>query len=166
MRAFAKLATSMSEVRLVIAGPNDGQGMELRRIAEKEGCAAKVTFTGFLDSNAKAELLVDADILVIPSRRESFPVTLLEALSIGSPVLLSSSCDLSRVFHPEHGVESFQSENVDNLLDKLRGILSSNELKDHVENGAAMVRRDYSSDKVGSALEGLYSSVLHREITA
>src|SRR6185436_1943817 len=128
MQAFAKLAASMNDVRLVIAGPDDGQEMELRKGAEKGGYSAKVTFTGFLDSNAKAELFVDADILVIPSRRESFPVTLLESLSMGTPVLLSSSCDLSRVFHPEHGVESFESENVDDLFDKLRSVLTGNSL--------------------------------------
>jgi glycosyltransferase involved in cell wall biosynthesis len=58
-----------------------------------------VKYHGYLSENAVSQVLSRADILLMPSRAESFPLVSLEAMSHGVPVLNSS---LTRLDLPEY----------------------------------------------------------------
>ena len=62
---------------------------DLRRQVQVAGMTDRVDFPGFVDEDAKAALLADADLVVLPSTGgESFGVSVVEALaSAGGPVL-------------------------------------------------------------------------------
>ena len=76
---------------LVIAGdatPGDERYLEsLHDIARAEGVAARVRRIGALDRPALAQLLDAADVVVVPSRTESFGLVPLEAAAAGTPVV-------------------------------------------------------------------------------
>lgn len=49
---------------------------------------------GFVDEQTKWDALAACDLLVVPSRYESLSIVLLEAWSVGKPVLVNSSCEV------------------------------------------------------------------------
>lgn len=80
---------SLGDWRCVIAGNGDidhwrRQAMQAGLAAENdEYSVSRVRFTGWLDAAGVRELMRDADILVLPSRAEALPLSLIEGASAG-----------------------------------------------------------------------------------
>jgi glycosyltransferase involved in cell wall biosynthesis len=80
------------DVRLVVAGPEDGWSeRQLRGLASVRRCEGAVHFVGLLDHANVQRLLADADVLLMPSEPESenFGMSAAEALAAGVPVIAS-----------------------------------------------------------------------------
>lgn len=91
---FAEMARRISathpNVYFLVVGdalPTDRDGMvpELKRLVETSGLQSKFRFTGFTDQ--VPEHLQIMDIFVLPSYREGFPRSVLEAMSCSLPVV-------------------------------------------------------------------------------
>jgi glycosyltransferase involved in cell wall biosynthesis len=95
--AFAQLRCQAPEARLAIAGsgPETLVG-RLKQQAADLGVARQVLWLGFVEGQAKAELLRDADIFVLPSYSENFGVAVVEAMQQGIPVVVSDQVGLHR----------------------------------------------------------------------
>jgi glycosyltransferase involved in cell wall biosynthesis len=160
IESFRRIAESHSDAKLVIAGSDDGQGAALRALVARCGLNSSVIFVGFLDDRSKREALVDANLLVIPSRSEVFAITALEALMCGCRVLISDVCGLYPMPSAEHGVELFESNNVEDLARRLRHILESTITPAVANAGRQFVMSEFGSDKVGARAESIYRMVL------
>ena len=98
IEAFRK--TNLS-VRLLIAGDTthtDDYLASLRRLADDD---PRIVFTGALFGEEKDEAYSNAIGLVFPSLLEGMPIVLLEALTIGCPVLCSDIPENLEVICPE-----------------------------------------------------------------
>ena len=89
VRAFANILHKLDDVRLVIVGPDDGYLAEIKALIKALRIEDKVLVSGPLYGVAKLEAYVDADVYVLPSRYETFPMTVLEAYACGKPVIAS-----------------------------------------------------------------------------
>jgi len=79
-------------LNLVGSGPLEA---DLRALAVEKGVADRVSFTEPQSGDAKQQLLLDHDLLVLPSYTELSPNTALEARAAGLPVLLTQETGLS-----------------------------------------------------------------------
>ena len=68
---------------LLICAGQDKSGGAIQKLSDEMGIRENVHFTGYVEN--VFELLPAADIAVLPSRYESFPVSLLEALAVNLP---------------------------------------------------------------------------------
>lgn len=94
IRGFAKFVrdgrAAAVGYRLVLIGPDfRGSVAELTRLAHDEVVADRVVFTGSLFGKPKDDLIAGARAFVHTSRWEGMPFSVLEALSIGVPVLVT-----------------------------------------------------------------------------
>ncbi len=90
IRAFAIGASKASGARLVLVGPDDeGLRPSLVELAQREGIAERVTFTGILQGEDLRAALAAAHVWVLPSKAEAFPMAVMEALAAGKPVVIS-----------------------------------------------------------------------------
>ena len=91
VEAFAKIANSIPEVDLVMAGP-DQEGMQsrLQGVAEQLGIGGRVKWPGMIDGDLKWGALRACEALVLTSHSENFGITVVESLSVGRPVLISN----------------------------------------------------------------------------
>ena len=69
----------------VIAG--DGEVARLAAMRDRLGLAGRVEMPGWVDGVAAAGLLGQADMLVLPSHHEAFPIAVIEALAHGVAVI-------------------------------------------------------------------------------
>ena len=77
-------ALGIPELRVVIAG----DGPERAKLEEAaKALAGRVSFRGRVDDKEKELLLHAADVVVLPSEHEGQPLVLLEAMSLGVPVV-------------------------------------------------------------------------------
>lgn len=155
IRAFRKISPRFAKATLIIAGPDDGQEKELRRLAEEEK-ANRILFTGYLDHEAKVRALVDSDAVVVPSRSEVFALTAIEALTCGVPVLVSSACGLHPMPTLEEGLAVFESENTEDLALKLQYVLENNQGLRNASRARDFVLREFSSDAIAHRAIGIY----------
>ena len=83
-RAIRALARSgRPDVTLALVGTGELEG-ELRRLSVAEGVAERVVFLGFRDGQAAMSAF---DVLLVPSRYDSSPYVLLEAVMAGVPIV-------------------------------------------------------------------------------
>jgi glycosyltransferase involved in cell wall biosynthesis len=82
--AWARIAPEFPDWRLAIFGGGP-HGRRLKRLADELGVADSAHFPG--NSPRLPEELAKASLFVMTSRREGFPMVLLEAMSVGLPVV-------------------------------------------------------------------------------
>lgn len=98
VRAFAAVSESVSGLRLVCAGDGPERG-PLERWTNEHGLSNRVAFPGFVRGIDKAQLLLDSDLFVFPTRHgEGCPVSLLEAMAAGLPIITAEAGGIADVF--------------------------------------------------------------------
>jgi glycosyltransferase involved in cell wall biosynthesis len=89
IRAFAALPEEVrSRCHLTMAG--DGETNEARTLATELGCSKRVTIPGWIGPGTVEKLLVESDVLLLPSYAEGMAMALIEAMSWGLPVVTTS----------------------------------------------------------------------------
>ncbi len=79
----------LKDVGLVVVG--DGPERErLEKLAQELGVAERVYFTGMTSKEAMLSFLCACDLFVLNSTHEGFPYVLLEAMSLGLPVVATA----------------------------------------------------------------------------
>lgn len=92
-QTWARICREFPGAHLVMAGPDpDGIQETLAAQVQRDGAEAQVTFTGMLRGDEKWGALSAATAFLLPSYSEGFSMAVLEALGIGSPVILSKQC--------------------------------------------------------------------------
>ena len=98
LEAFAKLGSTLKnhDLRLAFVGPdNSGMRNQLMQMAEQLGVAARVQFCTPLYGEAKWAAYCDADVFVLPSQNENFGNTAAEAVSAGTPAVVTEQCGIA-----------------------------------------------------------------------
>lgn len=101
LRAFALIFAQRPDARLSVAGSGPLEA-ELKALAERLGVAAQVRFTGRLDRDQMAALYQAADLTLNPSRVDNMPVSVLEALACGVPVVSTDVGGIPYLVQHEH----------------------------------------------------------------
>ncbi|HYD30972.1 MAG TPA: glycosyltransferase, partial [Azospirillaceae bacterium] len=100
LESLRRLRDRAPSLRLVIVG--DGEERErLRAETTRLGLGDVVHFTGHRTD--VPALLAEADVYVLPSLSEGLPMALLEAMSVGLPVVASAVGDVPGAVPPEAG---------------------------------------------------------------
>ena len=90
-QAFAEIAPSHPNLRLVIAGPDPANWRaQLEPALLAAGVADRVHWPGMLEGHAKWGAFAACDGFILPSHQENFGIAAVEALASAKPVLL---CD-------------------------------------------------------------------------
>jgi len=86
LRAFAAVAEHHLDARLTIAGSGPDRE-KLERIAEELGVTRSVRFTGALENSELPAVYREASIALNSSLVDNFPISLLEAMASGVPIV-------------------------------------------------------------------------------
>ena len=93
VRAWSLIGAFPSQARLVIAGW--GEPRDVAALQESlRGAPPGIAFVGPQFGPDKARLLSEARFMILPSLSEGLPVAILESWAAGTPVLMSSECNL------------------------------------------------------------------------
>ncbi len=95
--AFAGAVGNASDCDLVIAGPDQvGMRAKLENRAAELGVATRIHWTGMVGGDVKWGALRACDAFVLPSHQENFGISVVEALAVGRPVLISNQVNIWR----------------------------------------------------------------------
>ena len=94
VEAFARVRTDLNAV-LVIAGPDDGQLAEVNRMIDELNIRDRVVLPGLLDNGQALNALNDADLFVLPCRTDTFPMAIVEACMMKTPMVITDRCEIA-----------------------------------------------------------------------
>jgi glycosyltransferase involved in cell wall biosynthesis len=154
---LAQVAAAHPEVRLVAGG--SGELEEVRRLARELGVERHLELPGWVSGEAKARLLAEAAIYVLPSYNENLPVSILEAMAAGLPVVSTRVGGIPDAVR--HGTEGLlvMPGAKEELAESLLRLLADSGLARRMgESGRRRVAAEFSPAAVLGALERLYGA--------
>ncbi|MEW5995013.1 MAG: glycosyltransferase family 4 protein, partial [Candidatus Zixiibacteriota bacterium] len=86
IQAFSMVRREVPRARLMIVGDGDFRG-QLQSLAQSLGLSDAVEFPGFVSTEDKVERMRRAHVAVLPSLKEGWGLTNIEANAVGTPVI-------------------------------------------------------------------------------
>lgn len=160
LEAVAGLRERYPRCRLVLAGTGPAQAQVLARAAAL-GIASQVEMPGWVDAAARDARLAQAAVFVLPSYYEGMPMSVLEAMAAGVPVIASDVGGIPELI--AHGVDGLliAPGDVPALTAALEGLLSDAPLRAAMGQAAQhKVERCYAAERVLEQVEGIYRDLL------
>lgn len=153
---FIKLARQNPTVQFVWAGGfsfgrlTDGY-QELKRVVDNP--PANLKFTGIVSRDEIAQLNNAADLFLLPSFNELFPMSVLEAFSCGTPVMLR---DLD-LYHAIIAGDYEPAVDVDEMQRKLELLVQDPDRLAHWHERSLAASREYSKDHLAQVWYDFYT---------
>jgi glycosyltransferase involved in cell wall biosynthesis len=152
----------VSEAELVIAG-NDEENYQptLVTLAERSGVADRVRFLGAVDGSRKWDLLRQAKMLVLPSYSENFGNVVLEAMSIGCPVVVTPEVGLAPAVRKANAglvVEGMPEK----LAGAINSLLQDQDMRRRMgEAGRQAAVEQFSWDAIARQMDHVYEQCIY-----
>jgi glycosyltransferase involved in cell wall biosynthesis len=142
-----------------VVGPDDGDLPRLVQfMAARPQLRGRLRYEGALPHDKAMSRLAEAGIYVLPSIDEPFPMTLLEALSLGVPSVCTTSCGIASDLIAD-GAAVVTDPGPVALRLVLRRLLESSPDRDGLSESARLsVRSRYAADHVCARLLSSYQS--------
>jgi glycosyltransferase involved in cell wall biosynthesis len=161
LEAMAIDRGALNDWLLVIAGTDEfGYKRKLECMIGRLQLEEFVRFVGFVPNELKRDAYAAANVFVLPSRREASPISVLEALGAGVPVLTTHGA-------PWRELETYRcgwwcEVDVAAITEALGMALrlSSDRLAVFGDRGRQLVRKSYTWSRVASECERLYAWLL------
>jgi colanic acid/amylovoran biosynthesis glycosyltransferase len=163
VRAFGRVADRHPDARLRIIGDGPRRG-EIEAAVHELNLADRVTFLGMLAAPDYLQHLLKAHVLLHPSITASdgdteggAPVTLLEALASGLPVVSSRHADIPAVAPDGQCALLAPERDVEGLAERLDALLSDPDLRGRMgEAGRRHIEAHHDAVRQGERLEEMY----------
>jgi len=149
IRAFSKISGELPEAELHIYG-DGGERDNLMKLATQLALDGRVRFFKELPIHEIANAMVNADLGIVPKRsnsfgNEAFSTKILEFMTLGVPVLVSST-RIDQYYFNNDIVQFFKAQDEDDLADKLLLLLKNEPVRKALSARALGVVRDFSWD--------------------
>jgi glycosyltransferase involved in cell wall biosynthesis len=159
LKAFALLAKDRADVKLVLAGPDDGFSSVLHKMIGELDLKTKVLFTGSLNRRQVVAAYNDCSVVVYASLQEGFPLVPLEAGSAGKPIIVTDIPAMNFVREGRFGL-TVKYGNIMQLKDALETILNNPEISEEFgRNGKKFISTHYSWQIIGKKIEDIYYEI-------
>lgn len=160
-RLFVDMATRLSpkhpEARFVLIGPDEGEGPGVRAdIQRARSAGVPIEWKGPLAPQETLEEMRGAAVFVLPSVNEPNGMSVLEAMSVGLPVVITDTCGLAdEVVASGGGI--VVDDTVEGLADAVDGLLEEPVRARHMgARGREHVRTHLGMPSIAHQLESLY----------
>jgi glycosyltransferase involved in cell wall biosynthesis len=143
-----------------------GDGPERSALAEAAsnlGVTDKVTFAGSIQNGQLKEYYARAHFFVLPSLSEALPLTVLEAMACGVPIVASSVGALPSLVEANRCGILCTPGDAEDLAEKMSRILDDSTLADSLgRNGRNSVLQGFTWDIIALKTEALYRQMAAR----
>ncbi len=145
--------------RLLLVGRGE-ERQKLGQLAEQEGLVDSVIFAGEVPNEQIPGYMAAADILVLPSLSEGFPMVLVEAMASGLPIVATSVTGVPEIIvDGENGLLA-EPKNDTELAGKILELLRDDALRTRIARNNKARSAGYTWEKIAARLEELYQKAI------
>ncbi|MDZ7798602.1 MAG: glycosyltransferase family 1 protein [Patescibacteria group bacterium] len=145
---------------LVMAGMRGWKSKNIFRLINKLKLKNKVKFLEYIPHNYKIDLMKKATCFVFPSFYEGFGLPVLEAMTLGCPVITSKNSSLPEVCgEAAEYIDPSRSENITRALKK---VLGSKKLRNSMKKKGLKQAKKFSWRKMAEETLAVYEKVYNK----
>ena len=146
--------------KLILHIGGNGEKEKLIDLISKNGLASLVTYEGWVSGDQKNDLFNMSDAFILPSYTEGLPVSILEAMSYGLPILSTPVGGIPEIV--ENGVNGFLFHPGDknDIFQAILQLLSNKDFAKQMGDESLAKAKRYMPCNVSDALSKLYSSLI------
>ncbi len=157
--AFARVREKIPDAQLMIVGAGDYSD-DLKKLVASMKLDEAVEFTGFVSKEDKLDRLRRSHVAVLPSLKEGWGLTNIEANAVGTTVIAANSPGLrDSVCDGKSGL-LYEYGNIDHLTEKLYTVLSDSEVRNKLESGALEWAGQFSWDIASRKFEQVINEIV------
>ncbi|MFI7495979.1 glycosyltransferase [Kocuria sp. M4R2S49] len=166
VKAAEGLREYYPNARFTLIGPDEGEGPRINAMVEQLGLKDTTSWSGPLPPPKTSERMRKASIFVLPSLNEPFGMSVVEAMAIGLPVIVTESCGLAEMINEQQaGIVCDSSEQ--GFVEAVEFLLRNPAKRAEIGRNARMVARQYYAlDSLGKELLDIYVQERNRQIGA
>ncbi|MGN7147498.1 glycosyltransferase [Arthrobacter sp. SAFR-179] len=158
---FAQMAKILHkrgiDAQFSVVGPDEGDLPLLEEFIEESALGNYLRYDGVIPPGHSVQRLKGAGVYVLPSVGEVYPMTVLEALAAGTPVVTTRKSGIAPHLSSLEAA-LLTGETADELADAVEKILMDDSLRERlIENGYRGIKTTFSIEAVANRLLTLYS---------
>jgi len=161
--AFGNVLKEHSNAVLVVAGGDDeGYKKEVLKMADSEGVADKIIYTGMLLGSDKVSALKAASVFVLPSYSENFGNVILEAMHLGVPAVITDKIAIADEIAKE-SAGLVVKKDISSLSAALLKILENSEVAASLAVNGRKFCEKFDADLIANKWVQEYNSIIKRK---
>lgn len=166
--AFAEMARLLIEsgvdAQFVVAGPDEGDARRLQAYITSEGLGNRLKYIGALEPDHVGGFLAGCSVYVLPSEREPFPMTVLEAMAEGTPTVVTEGCRISNLLQ-SRGAALVTDGTPTQLAEAVSNVLSDSVVASRLQtNGQSLIASELGVGAICDRLEGIYRAAIRSQL--
>lgn len=158
VRAFGIVSQTLPQVKLMIAGKGDDA--QLRSLVARLGLNDSVSFSGEVSEEEKVKILQRAWVLVTPSMREGWGLTVTEANACGTPCIAYDVPGLRDSIRDGETGLLVPHGDINALAEAIVKVLSDGKLRAKLSRNAIEWASNFSWDKTAEEFERVLQEVV------
>lgn len=158
-KGFDVLLTALVDlpvVRLMIVGGGE-EHQALTTLAAGLGLDSRVTITGWTDR--VRDFLAEADVFVLPSRSEGFPLAIVEAMQAGLPVVATNVGSVSEAVADGRTGLLVPKDDPHTLAAALRKLIDDSDLRARMGLRGRAIASAFTADQMATEYRALWREV-------
>ena len=159
VEAFANIVNDNNNFRLTIVGDGNQRPL-LQELINKYSLQSKVLLVGRKSRSEVADILANSDVYVSSSRNENFSVSVLEALSVGLPVVATVCGGIKECINDSNGL-LVPTENIQ-LLGSAMLKISQNISNYNRESIAQDFENRFSTTSIVNKLVSIFETIISK----
>jgi glycosyltransferase involved in cell wall biosynthesis len=161
--AFSTIKDTALELKLLIVGDGPYRA-KLEKLARQTDCAGNIIFLGQRNQDEVIDMLSATNIFVNPSYSEGLPTSVMEAASIGLPIIATDVGGTREIITTDEAGILVKAGNVAQMSKELTGLCTSAELREKLGgNARILVDKKFSWDKITGEYIKLYASLVKED---
>lgn len=162
LRALQIVRRTIPEARLVIAGSGP-ERQALENLAVELGVKEAVSFTGRVENESMANLYYSATLMVNPSLADNMPISVLEALASGVPVVSTNVGGVPFLVEHDKTALLFPPQDPAAMAAAILAVLSDAGKAEKMRTAGVELVSQFTWQKVSVRLLDVYQCVLRRQ---
>lgn len=158
------LSKEYEDATLCMVGPDkDGSQKTVESLAAEHGLADKLKITGKLSKEQWTTLAADYDIFINTTNVDNLPVSVIEALCLGLPVISTNVGGLP--FLIDEGADGFlvNVNAVDEMVDQVKELVNNTELSTRISKSAIAKGRSFDWNEIEPIWSDLLDPLIKQE---
>ncbi|WP_197089547.1 glycosyltransferase family 4 protein [Bacillus sp. SA1-12] len=149
------LAQSVPDAKFVLGGAGDVQ--QVTELLKSRKVEAKVAFPGWVRGDEKDRLLRESDIFFLPSYNEGMPMSILDAMGYGLPIVSTNVGGIPKIVKNNYNGYLCEAGDKEGFAEAIRSILTDESKRISMGKASFQIVIDgYSLETHISKLESIY----------
>ncbi len=159
LKAFALGLKKSSGIKLMIVGGGP-ETAKLKKLSAGLGISEHIIFTGFVFGQELLEKLQAADAFITASVSENMPISILEAMAAGLPIIATRTLGIPEIV--KNGENGFlaNTNGEEELCEKILELLENDRLLEKFGTASRRCALNYSLPKTCKLLEDVYKKLI------